>query len=57
MMRFIWIIYVEWSVDLRDIFLDMSVYHKEGSSTKLVKEDDGGNENFTEVYFYKINDL
>lgn len=57
MMRFIWIIYVEWSVALRDIFLDMSVYHKEGSSTKLVKEDDGGNENFTEVYFYKINDL
>jgi len=34
-----------------------SVCHQEGSSTELMKEDVGGNENFSEVYFYKINDL
>ena len=34
-----------------------SVCHQEGSSTELMKEDVGGNEDFSEVYFYKINDI
>ena len=34
-----------------------SVCHQKGSSTELMKEDVGGNENFSEVHFDKINDL
>lgn len=34
-----------------------SVSHQEGLSIELMEEDIGGNENFSEVYFYKINDL
>jgi len=32
-------------------------WSQEGSSIEPAKENDGGNENVLEVYFYKINDF